>query len=1468
MKKQSLVWLTLLVTIIAGINFAQAGPGTLATPVKLSAPFNTGPGGNTYTYYANSPAGKYFTAFGNISSNSGRPLRKFVDSLPGLGSAGANNLGAYIPIAKPLTNPVAGDPAEYYEIEVKDFNQQMHSDLPGPLNGGGPGTKLRGYRDMSNSNSAFYLGPLIIAKTYDPTKPAGVNGNGRPTRIKLVNSLGHSNGLNGPGDLFIPVDTTAMGAGQGPDSWLVDTTGLVTKVVGQVYPSGITDNYLQNRAELHLHGGVSPWISDGTPHQWITPAVDSGTRYPKGVTQVNVPDMPDPGPGAATYYYSNQQSARLMWYHDHAYGLTRLNAYVGEAAGYLLTDQAETDMIAAGVLPDVGTPLILQDKTFVPQDIAVQDAKWDRTKFPTWGTYGDLWFPHVYEPNQNPLSRDGSNPYGRWDYGPWFWPPVQLAGKYVDLPSAGSNNEPTLTPEGFMDTALVNGTAYPFMNVEPKAYRFRILNGSNDRPLNLQLYVSDLTSPGNVTRTDANGGTWGTEVAMVPAAKWANCTSSTPATPTAPLMCSCTATFSPIGCRPAKWPSDGREGGVPDPQFIGPTMVQIGTEGGILPAPVVINNQPVSYDYNRRNIVVLDILDKSLLLAPAERADVLVDFTAFAGKTIILYNDAPAPMPAFDSRYDYFTGGPDQTPNGGAPSTLAGYGPNTRTFMQFRVAATATAPALHYKTDTNADTALMATLTTAVKAAFALTQPTPIVPQPVYAANYPASTSPNLLPGNDVFSSIFDTALTFTPIGAAAASSPVTVNFQSKAIQELWDPYGRMNATLGIELPMTNNRVQTTIPYGYVDPPTELLADNGSPLLWKITHNGVDTHPVHFHLYNVQLINRVGWDGAIRPPDANELGWKETVRMKPLEDVVVAFQPVLPKLPFGIPRSQRLLDPAFPAGAISTVNAAGAFSGDGPGFMNIDPLGLPVTVVNAMQFFDHEYVWHCHILGHEENDFMRPQIVADSSVVPDAPALAITFTPAVTLTWSDGTPVGVAATMGNTKNEIGYRIYRCAGDSCTINVVTDLPLTTALANQTTYSDGTASNGSPYTYQVVAYNAAGTTASNFVATQLPSAATPGSITVPASSTTGAYNVSWTASSTLNATYVLQEATNAAFTQNLVETIGATSPTSYSGKANGTYYYRVKAQAFGFLDSGWVSGQILVNRPIYGGSLNPSVPTPQLKGASITFTASAQGGSGTPYEYEFWQYNGVWTLVKPYSTSNTWVWDTNSTAAGNYQVNVHVRNQGQTAFFNVLPVTSYTISPNPLSGTLSAGVPSPQLKGASITFTASAQGGSGTPYEYEFWRYNGGAWVSVQSYSTSNTWVWDTNATAAGNYQVNVHIRNQGQTAFFNVLPVTSYTISPNPLSGTLSAGVPSPQLKGASITFTASAQGGSGTPYEYEFWRYNGVWTLVKPYSTSNTWVWDTNATAAGNYQINVHIRNQGLTAFFNVLPVINYTVSP
>jgi len=450
----------------------------LATLVWGTDPCFAGPGGGTY--YANSPA----------SGVTGTALRKFVDSLPGLGYANRNNLGQYIPVAIPDTTTFFG--SDYYEIGLKDYTQKLHSDLPKP-------TRLRGYYQINTTDTTVrnvnqYLGPLIIA-----TKD-------RPVRVKFVNKL--STGT--AGNLFIPVDTSLMGAGLGPDG---------------------VHSYTENRATLHLHGGNTPWISDGTPHQWTVPFGDP-TPYKKGVSTRDVPDMPATGDGEMTFYWPNQQSGRLMFYHDHAYGITRLNVYAGEAAGYLLVDPTEDAMINSGVLPNLGgvyrygIPLVIQDKTFVPQNIAVQDSKWDTAK---WGQPGDLWFPHVYEANQDPYSPDGSNPFGRWDYGPWFWPPVNVDAAHAVLP------EPTATPESFADTPLVNGAAYPYLQVQPRVYRFRILNACNDRALNLQIYYADPADP------------TGKEIRMVPAA--------------------------PNPTYPPDWPTDGRTGGVPDPATVGPNMI-------------------------------------------------------------------------------------------------------------------------------------------------------------------------------------------------------------------------------------------------------------------------------------------------------------------------------------------------------------------------------------------------------------------------------------------------------------------------------------------------------------------------------------------------------------------------------------------------------------------------------------------------------------------------------------------------------------------------------------------------------------------------------------------------------------------------------------------------------------------------------------------------------------------------------
>ncbi|MGZ6224725.1 MAG: multicopper oxidase domain-containing protein, partial [Syntrophales bacterium] len=435
---------------------------------------------------------------------------------------------------------------------------------------------------------------------------------------------------------------------------------------------------------------------------------------------------------------------------------------------------------------------------------------------------------------------------------------------------------------------------------------------------------------------------------------------------------------------------------------------------------------PIDYVYNRRDITVLNVSSHTLFMGPAERADVIIDFSKVPnGSKIILYNDAPAPVPGFDPRLDYYTGSPDLTTTGGAPTILAGYGPNIRTIMQFRVSGPKS-PSFN-----------LAALQAALPGAFAASQPPPIVPETTYPAPFTAAT--------DTYSKIFDTSLTFTPVGS---NTPTTVPMLPKAIHELFElDYGRMNSILGTELPLTNFNTQTTIPLKYIDPPTEII-NNGETQIWKITHNGVDTHAIHFHLFNVQVINRVGWDGAIRPPDANELGWKDTVRMNPLEDAIVALKPMVPRLPFSVPDSVRLLDVTMPEGS------TGQFS-------NIDPFtNNPITVTNEMTNFGWEYVWHCHLLGHEENDMMRPVTMTNVTnyVTPVAAPYDLIATLAgaqVNLAWTD-----------NSNNETGFRIERATGAGAFVT------LGTVGANVTAFSDTTVQSAVIYSYRVFAFNGAG------------------------------------------------------------------------------------------------------------------------------------------------------------------------------------------------------------------------------------------------------------------------------------------------------------------------------------------------------------------------------------------------------------
>jgi spore coat protein A len=228
-----------------------------------------------------------------------------------------------------------------------------------------------------------------------------------------------------PRNHFLPIDYSVHGAGR-------DTPKV--------------------RSVVHLHGGKTPPDSDGYPEDWCVPGQ------------------------SRTYYYPNQQDPALLWYHDHAVGITRLNIYAGLLGLHVIRDQAEQQLQLPSGKYEV--PLVLFDRHL-----------------------------HLDGQLSYPISADPAHP--------WM-------------------------PEVLGEVPMVNGKIFPYLEVEPRKYRFRVLNAANGRLYRLSL-----------------------------------------------------------------------------PQAV--EVHQIGTDQGLLSAPVAVTH---------------------LLLAPGERADLVIDFAPHRGTRILLSDDA------------------------------------------------------------------------------------------------------------------------------------------------------------------------------------------------------------------------------------------------------------------------------------------------------------------------------------------------------------------------------------------------------------------------------------------------------------------------------------------------------------------------------------------------------------------------------------------------------------------------------------------------------------------------------------------------------------------------------------------------------------------------------------------------------------------------------------------------------------
>ncbi|MBS4095351.1 MAG: multicopper oxidase domain-containing protein [Sulfuricella sp.] len=647
-----------------------------------------------------------------LSSRFGFMGRAFAVPLPGGTLDPATITKFAMPLVVLPAMPQAGHGAgqrgavDRYEIAARQFRQQV---LPAGL----PTTTVWGYGAPSHPESFHYPAYTIEARYRIPLQ------------AHWINELKDDQGRYLPH--LLPVDPTLHWANPGG--------GISGRDQRPVFSNGTPGAYSGPIPLVtHLHGGHSADDSDGYPSAWVLPDA------------ANIPDSYAPTgahwevfrerfvrrtggrewrKGSSVYQYENDQRATTLWYHDHALGMTRLNMYAGLMGLYNLRGGPGDEVIDAasglrGSLPggrgerrgrQFEIPLIVQDRSF--------------------NADGSLFYPDTR------AFFDGFN------------------GPYIGNPGMPSDISPIWNPEFFGNTMVVNGRTWPYLEVEPRRYRFRVLNNCGARFL--------------ILRLDNGAPFW-----------------------------------------------------------------QIGSDGGFLPAPVK---------------------QDQLLIAPAERADLIVDFGDLPpGATVTLLNV-----------------GPDEPFGGGVPGVDFPVADSATTgrVMQFRVVAA-----------TGRDTST----------------PPERLKLPAIPALAPVTRTRQV---------------SLNEMGSMMLVDPVS-----------GEPIAPMSAMLGTVAADPASGMLTGVHKMWGDPVSE-TPQAGTTEIWEIYNFTEDAHPIHVHQVMFEVVNReifdpmAGMPGTTARPEAGEQGRKDTVI-------------------------------AYP-GQITRLRA------------HFDLKGL--------------YVWHCHILEHEDNEMMRPMQV-------------------------------------------------------------------------------------------------------------------------------------------------------------------------------------------------------------------------------------------------------------------------------------------------------------------------------------------------------------------------------------------------------------------------------------------------------------------------------------------------------------
>lgn len=337
-----------------------------------------------------------------------------------------------VPPAMPRVTKIARRGAKsinYYEIAVRQFGQQI-------LPPGFPSTTVWSYGSVRHPGSFHYPAFTVEAKWRSPVRVRWINDLKDPATGSYLPHL-------------LPIDPTLHWANPPGGADGRDGAPEFAETPGP-YPGPVP-------LVTHLHGGEDvPQESDGFAEAWYLP---DATDIPPGYATVGTyyeefrassPLGSQWAPGQAVFEYPNQQRASTLWYHDHTLGMTRANVYAGPAGFYLLRGGPSDEVTGTlpGPAPGLGDPPGL---AYYEIPLAIQDRSFKGD--------GSLFYPDSRE------FFDG------------------FAGPYVP----DSDMAPIWNPEFFGNTIVVNGRTWPFLDVEQRRYRFRILNGCNSRFLILRL---------------------------------------------------------------------------------------------------------------------------------------------------------------------------------------------------------------------------------------------------------------------------------------------------------------------------------------------------------------------------------------------------------------------------------------------------------------------------------------------------------------------------------------------------------------------------------------------------------------------------------------------------------------------------------------------------------------------------------------------------------------------------------------------------------------------------------------------------------------------------------------------------------------------------------------------------------------------------------------------------------------------